>query len=64
MPAQPVPDLVEAGAVLGLFRGVNPLGDRTLKKGLKLRKEYHSIVTSGISTGVSKIVKKISIWTV
>ena len=32
------------------------------KKTLKLRKEYYDMVMSGISMGVSKIVKKI--WTV
>lgn len=60
VPAQPVPNLGAAGAVLGLFRGANPEGE----KNLKLRKEYYNMVMSGISMGVSKIVKKISIWAV
>lgn len=35
VPAQPVPNLGAAGAVLGLFRGANPQGEK--KNNLKLR---------------------------
>lgn len=60
MPAQPVLNLGEAGDVLEMFRGAIFSGG----KDLKLRKEYYGMFMSGISMGVSEIVKKISIWTV
>lgn len=60
MPAQPLLNLGEAGDVLEMFRERNPQEVIALK----LRKEYYGLFMSGISTGVSKIVKKISVWTV
>lgn len=58
MPAQPVPNLGAARAVLGLFSRANPQGE---EKTLKLRKEYYNVVMSGTSVEVSKLVKKISV---
>lgn len=60
MPAQPVLNLGQAGDVLEMFRGAKSLWG----KALKLSKEYYGMFVSGISMGVSKIAKKISIWTV
>lgn len=60
MPAQPVLNLREAGDVLEMFRGAKSSGG----KALKLRKERYGMFVSGISMGVSEIVRKISIWTV